>query len=368
MTTYYVGSGGNDANAGTSWALRKLTLNGAEDIPVAANDTVYVGPGTYRELLTVDVSGTAGNLINYIGDYLGRNTDGVGGMVRITGSDNDQTATRANCVTATGKNYRNFNGFVMDTCTSTNPSISCGTNPASWTVQNCAFINQGGITFSGTGTGNTVQNCVFWGHNSFQVQFTHSATVSNAGHIVQNCLFVASTSRGVNSTRIGGITVANCTFFGGMNSGAIRVDTALAGGQTITVNNCIFTNLSVALQATVAGEITENYNTFWNNATDRTNTNTGANSQVYPPLFDPRWAMQLIFAGAGPNSFLQEISPFDLASYSALVNLAGTSPTTTDLRGTAIQGAQREWGILEYDSTLKIFGGVKKSRVFSGGF
>ena len=48
MTTYYVGSGGSDANAGTSWALRKLTLNGAEDIPVAAGDVVYVGPGVYR--------------------------------------------------------------------------------------------------------------------------------------------------------------------------------------------------------------------------------------------------------------------------------------------------------------------------------
>lgn len=45
MTTYYVGSGGNNANAGTSWSQRKLTLNGVEDIPVAAGDTVYVAPG-----------------------------------------------------------------------------------------------------------------------------------------------------------------------------------------------------------------------------------------------------------------------------------------------------------------------------------
>ena len=61
MTTYYVGTGGNDSNNGTTWALRKLTLNGAEDIPVAAGDTVYVGAGTYRETLTVDVSGSSGS-------------------------------------------------------------------------------------------------------------------------------------------------------------------------------------------------------------------------------------------------------------------------------------------------------------------
>ena len=45
MTVYYVGAGGNNSNAGTSWALRKATLTGAEDIPVAAGDTVIVGPG-----------------------------------------------------------------------------------------------------------------------------------------------------------------------------------------------------------------------------------------------------------------------------------------------------------------------------------
>ena len=47
MTTYYVGIGGSDANNGLSWANRKLTLNGAEDVPVAAGDTVYVGDAGY---------------------------------------------------------------------------------------------------------------------------------------------------------------------------------------------------------------------------------------------------------------------------------------------------------------------------------
>ena len=75
MTTYYVGSGGSDAADGLSWANRKLTLNGAEDVSVAAGDTVYVGPGVYRHTLTVDVSGSAGNIITYIADVTGQNTD-----------------------------------------------------------------------------------------------------------------------------------------------------------------------------------------------------------------------------------------------------------------------------------------------------
>ena len=63
MTVRYVGKGGSDSNDGLSWANRKLTLNGVEDTPVVAGDTIYVGPGTYRELLTVDVDGSSGNPI-----------------------------------------------------------------------------------------------------------------------------------------------------------------------------------------------------------------------------------------------------------------------------------------------------------------
>jgi len=57
MPTYYVGPGGNDGNSGLTWALRLLTLNAAEDKPITAGSIVYVAPGVYRELLTVDVSG-----------------------------------------------------------------------------------------------------------------------------------------------------------------------------------------------------------------------------------------------------------------------------------------------------------------------
>lgn len=46
------------------------------------------------------------------------------------------------------------------------------------------------------------------------------------------------------------------------------------------------------------------------------------------------------------------VSNYDFASYSGLVNKAGTVPTTKDVRGTAVLGAQREWGAIEYDSTL----------------
>jgi len=63
MTVRYVGIGGADAASGLSWALRKLTLNGVENTPVAAGDTVYIGPGTcrrrYEYLFIIGRQGTA---------------------------------------------------------------------------------------------------------------------------------------------------------------------------------------------------------------------------------------------------------------------------------------------------------------------
>lgn len=356
MTIRYVGAGGNDSNDGLSWANRKLTLNGAEDSPVAAGDIVYVGAGVYREMLTVDVSGSAGNPIEYIGDYDGSHTDGVGGVVRITGSDNDQTSARANCVTASSKIYRTFTGFQFDLTTSHLISSTDGTN---WVINKCSFnhvANANCFRILGSAQASwTIRNCLFYqsgGSTPDAVLFTHTSTVNNTGHIVENCLFVCG-GRAVDSIRVGGVTVRNCVCIG-QKTAAIAVATALAVGQVMTVNNCIVTNCATGLSATTTAEFSEDYNSLSGNTTDRSNVTAGANSNTYPPLFDPRWFFQLVSAGAGPNHATQMVTPFDLASFSQLINLAGTSPSSTDMRGTAIQNTQREWGALEYDSTLSV--------------
>jgi hypothetical protein len=506
MTTYYVGIGGNDASAGTSWDARKLTLNGAEDIPVAAGDTVYVGPGTYRELLTVDVSGgntystgtvsvtngsatvtgsgttftgnvaanyifqstvlasgtdgvttavtatshtftsaagnfqaghigmtirintigayiitacasatsitiakpdnssflmTAGtgltynvgpespyniasvdsntqltlstvwsgptltglayltwNPIKYIGDYTGANTDGVGGVVRITGSDNDQTITRANCITATSKNYRSFSGFVTDGCSAR--VITLLTACSNWIIDKCAVFcstaNSVPVDFAGTGTSNTLQNSiVFGGTSTASVRTQHSSTANNAGNLFQKNIVLGGTGA-FEFVRVGGSIVRNCTII--RSTSGIIVSTAVSVGQSNTANNCLFYVVGTGCQGTAVGEITENYNSFSGCGTNRTNTDTGANSNTYIIALDTRWLFQLVNA----SNPAQVISPFDLASYSALLNVAGLNPPLTDIRNTAVQGAQREWGALEYDSGLKIKGHTARAR------
>lgn len=349
MTVRYVGPGGSNANSGLSWALRKLTLNGVEDTPVAAGDTVYVGPGVYREMLTVDVSGSAGSPITYIGDYSGVHTDGVGGVVRITGSNNDQTATRATCITATGKSYRTFRGFVCDGASAggINLLISC-TNIVIDQCYVTAPKAANSILVTGAAQSTiAITNCYLVSDAGAigTIEFYHSADVSDAGHTVSNCIIVNGTlGYGIYFLNVGGATVKNCNI-ANMAYG-VWVD-SLAAGQTITVNNCLFANLTrPCIAITTQGDIVEDYNNSYS-CGGMYQCTSGGHSTTYLHLLDSRWFFEMVGGG-------RILTPFDLASYSQLINVAGTSPTTTDMRGTSVQGTQREFGPLEYDSTLLI--------------
>lgn len=49
----YVGTDGNDASDGLSWATRVQTLNKAVSL-AQPGDTIWVGLGTYRECVTLE--------------------------------------------------------------------------------------------------------------------------------------------------------------------------------------------------------------------------------------------------------------------------------------------------------------------------
>lgn len=334
MTTYYVGLGGNDANDGLSWANRKLTLNGAEDIPVAAGDTVYVGPGTYREQLTVDVSGSSGSPITYIGDYTGANTDGVGGIVRITGSDDDQSATRQYCIYAYGhqaRKYREFEGLCLDLASSYSVywfRLNDGVYFRKCWIEHI-YNYEDRVNF---------QNC-------FIRNYTYFTTNTN-NHVIENCILMGdgrSSSIGVNAQNCTGLTIKNCLI-------ANYVTGISSGNGNISVYNNIILNCGTGINKGGTGTVTEDYNNIYLCTTARVNVSAGANSLTYPPLFDTRWFFELVNGGS-------MLSLFDLASYSELINVAGTSPTSTDMRGTSAIGGTREWGALEYDSSLEIEAG-----------
>lgn len=296
MTVRYVdGTNGNDAWDGLSPNFvsgttgPKATLSGAEDT-VTAGDLVHVRSGTYREQLACVSSGTAGSAIEYRGDY-GGVIWANGGVVRVTGSDNDQTITRNDCIFASAKSYRTFTGFAFDSCN--NGLIQCGgTGSTNWIIQRCSFGSTigAGISLQGASQANhLVDSCVFLmgAGSSSNIAATHTSTVDNTSHIVQNCIFIGS-RRGLTSTRVGGMTIKNSLIYG--CDRGVYIDTALSAGQTITVNNCIITGATTAaFNGTSTSEIIEDYNALSGNFANYTNTNAGAHTLSYPILFDPRW-------------------------------------------------------------------------------
>ena len=344
MTTYYVGSGGNNSNNGLSWANRKLTLNGAEDIPVVAGDTVYVGAGLYREMLTCDVSGSSGAPITYIGDYTGANTDGIGGVVRWTTTNDDIVSTRNICVKMEGRNYRTFEGFSYDGPTSIYSCFWVQSNSVDHlTIRNSLFEHTNAIRSYQTAliTNMLLENCVALDVSGL---YTEGAVQDNCGNLIQNCLIIGAGS--AIDVKSGGTLVKNCMSIG--TNKFVVVSSTLNSGQVVTVNNCIILfNINYALSANTLGNLVEDYNV----CPSRNNVAVGNNSTSQMPLLDKRWFHELINGGS-------MITPFDLASFSLLINRAGTSPTTADMRGTTVQGTQREWGALEYDSTLDIEAGA----------
>jgi hypothetical protein len=481
MTDYYVGPGGNDGNAGTSWLLRKLTLNGAEDIPVAAGDTVIVGPGAYREMLTCDVSGgntynagtvavtngsdqVAGNgtlwlanvqagdyfhiryyadgndgvtngtatftsaggnfqadmvgcpiqimtrgaytisavpnaqtvtlgdpnglgwpgaganlvysvmsgeghyeiesvddnttltlvqpwqgrslngldyltfrAISYIADVTGENTDGVGGIVRITGSDNDQAIVRASCIRVAGRNYRVFRGFSLD-------SVSGDLVTENWVatthivIEDCNFqvaanmtqlANVGSLCW-------TVRRCIFVAIRGSPI-YIAPATPDDTGHVIENCLPLSG--NGLFAGGGGGTTIRNCTVLSGMR-GIWASGASL--GQCLAIWNCIITGCVSGIVAGALGEIIEDYNSIAGNSTDRANVVAGANSNAYPPVF----SAPILYAGEDRLSgFNFPWQMGDLSGWS-LLNLDGNDERSTDLYGIRrpATDAKNSWG------------------------
>jgi len=283
MTTYYVDwEKADNTGNGLTLATAKKTLNGAEDIPVAAGDFVWVRPGVYREMLTVDVSGSNGSPITYQGDVAGQIWH-PGGVVRITGSDDDQTATRTNCIRAgAGKSYRTYRGFQCDSTTQ-GCILHFGVSNTNITIEDCTFTNIGSpgcIDIDDTTSNFIVRRCLFIQGFGTSMYIFSSSTLDDSNHLVENCIFVGRGNYSLIIQRVGGINIRNCYFQGG----GIQIQIALSAGQVNNVNNCIFRHSNTALNSATLGQLVEDYNTISSASTPRSNVDVGANSVSYPPL------------------------------------------------------------------------------------
>ena len=286
MTIRYVGIGGSDSADGLSWANRKLTLNGVEDSPVVAGDTVYVGPGMYRETLTLDVSGSSGNPITYIADWTGANTDLIGGIVSISGSNDDLSITRNYAVQwGANANYRTFRGFQVYRTTSAFYCNVVSYQMTNLIIEDCYLGDNSVISIPSNTSANIpesfiIRRCVI--HNIAMLSTVDRDTVDS---LIENCLFIPlATLPLARSIYIQGyynITINNCTIASGqrmivyMNSGANVVylyNTVYEGayftcspsGGSLIDDYCNFshTQLSQGATHTIGSNSTEYINLF----------------------------------------------------------------------------------------------------------
>ncbi len=89
MAIYYTGPGGNDANNGTTWALRTATIQAGIDLfSGGGTDRLYVAPGRYPEVAVPGVAGASkASPHEVIADKSGLNTSSEPGRVITQGAD-----------------------------------------------------------------------------------------------------------------------------------------------------------------------------------------------------------------------------------------------------------------------------------------
>lgn len=239
MTTYYVRKSGNDSNDGLSPANAWLTIDKAAD-EVAAGDTVYIGAGVYRELVTMDTAGESGSPITYVGDIDGSQTGDAGIVLVSAFGNDDEAAVRAGCWDMGGREFVVVQNLQFIGTSSTfvlgNTSSASHIAYEGCRFENCAItlagraattnavlieVNNGATP---TGDGLQFSNCLFWGQFKLDWDSNDTAHV-NLKWRFDNCLFFGhntSTGNGLHMVRvtnggsntIGGVRVENCTFVG----------------------------------------------------------------------------------------------------------------------------------------------------------
>jgi len=337
MTTYYCGPGGSDANAGTSWALRKLTLAGLVAVATTAGDIGRIGAGIYRETLTTGAAGSAGNLIRFLGDPTGEFTDNAGGLVQISGSANDTSATRANAISC-GHNYVEFADMhlygVTAWCFTTTANASHGKLTR---ISYDAWGTAQSVHITGTATDWILDTGHFIIYAQAAADPTAGSSIQidtggNAATTISNYVgIVGATGVGATTPSTVGIGVRanssgvkayNCTIIG--PEYGMYADTTTANGFQFF--NC---NLIGCIQGfrDRQDNCQNSNNNYYQCSQNANSAATQTNTTTNPPLMAPppmnAFGLRLPFAAYGllPQSALRAVGG------------AGASPPTTDLYG-----------------------------------
>lgn len=363
MTTFYVGPGGSNASAGTSYATRWLTiakLLGAAGM--ASGDTAYITPGTYRETVTVAMTSPVAETF-IIGDVDGGHTSGVAGPVILTGYTTNDTSAPSGDTTLrlAARDHLTFrNLWVIGGSGGNSPFVPAMEIPAGSTdlkFENCYF--HGGAAFNvqlvqivcsaDIASNFTFDRCIFFNRNQcVGINLTRSASADYDSNVLfRNCLLKSLGGNGVTIGQTGasaffggGVDVLNCTIMTGSNGvvvNAAQVSTSIP----CTVNNTFISVNTTCLNANTSGQITESY-CLLNGNTARTNVTAGTGSVATGNTAAVFSLGQEALVGMLIRPFGTPIAGSPMLGFGA-----GTSPPTVDLwnRDRPSGGASTNMGV-----------------------
>ncbi len=307
--SFYVRKTGNDSNAGTSPAAAWRTMLRAA-LSLNAGDTVYVGAGTYNEIVTPFRPGTAASPIKYIADKSGAMT-GDAGDVEI----NSFVVVNRNYIHLVGFRVKNSqtgivwvtsSGGLIDDCEVMNCSgVGLDVTSAEIAVTSSSIHSNGleGIRCRLASTVLVKQTAVkgngaagiFGDGQNINLRVERSLIASNAGDgvhgergtftLINNLIYSNGNDGFEVAFGVPVVTIWNCTIAGNSVNG-VRHQTG-----TMTLKNCIVAFNSVNGLNRQAGTMTHSHNLVFGNTTaDYVGTSAGTGEISIDPSFINRFA------------------------------------------------------------------------------
>jgi len=269
MSTIYVSKSGNNGNAGTSYALSKLTISAAISVS-SSGDSIVVGSGVYNEYVSLGVNLTLladGNVV-MDGTSLAANP-----AITLTAYVNLTIGAYSQGGWWMFQNYITTGSSVPALSTSTNAIISTSGYNNNYTISNCIFIGTGSRSQFALNGMNTysptfqINNCVFSNFACAMI-LIGSNTNSPQGNITNNTLYNCGIGLWIRGT----------------------------SSQIVNIVNNIISNVTTAIQFpnNNCTNASTNYNIYYAITNWKTSGNT------YTTL--PAWAAAV---GSDANSLVQ---------------------------------------------------------------
>lgn len=344
MATYYVRqSGGNDANAGTSFALGWATLQKAFDTAVAGDLVLVCADGTHAPTVTIEVdtnSGTVGSPIT----FRGASATGVdnGTTATITGASVTGTVAIAYFKTLTGERHYVFENLrftagkantlelqgnqqaiSFQNCridTATGDGIHMDNASSQVILHSCSIDNNTaeGIGQSSNSRGNVVAiGCAF--HHNGGSGIDVGGSLSN---VVDGCTFYRNTLHGIKTDGTGFNFIGNSTFYLNTQDGINATAPIQSGGNNIFASN--------GSHGVDHGGAQRTHRFFWTNNLYHNNTsgNVDINSGVVTNSdYNAITGSDPLFVSTTNNSedfALQSGSPAKAAGFPGAMYIGGT--------------------------------------------